>query len=100
VRPKNLAVVVLDNEHFGETGMQSTHTSASVNLAQIARASVILSSWTVRESSEIRIKKEKLLHAEGPLFLWDQVAGRDFNVGAPSQKRRNSSKAIPKCTGE
>ena len=53
-----MAVVVLDNEHFGETGMQTTHTSASVNLAQIARASVILSSWTVRESSEIRIKKE------------------------------------------
>tara|TARA_A100001011_G_C14294371_1_gene837723 strand:- start:35 stop:145 length:111 start_codon:yes stop_codon:yes gene_type:complete len=36
VRPKNLAVVVLDNEHFEETGMQTTHTVASVNLAQIA----------------------------------------------------------------
>ena len=37
-QPENLAVVVLDNEHFGETGMQTTHTAASVNLAEIARA--------------------------------------------------------------
>ena len=49
-----------------------------------------------RESSEIRITKEKLLHTEGPLFLRDQDEGRDFKVGTPSQKRKNPSKAIPK----
>ena len=50
-QPKNFAVVVLDNEHFGETGMQTTHTAASVNLAEIARASGLSSAWTGRESS-------------------------------------------------
>ena len=67
-QPKNLAVVFLDNEHFGETGMQTTHSAASINFAEIARASGISSSWTIRESSEISTSREKLLYAEGPLF--------------------------------
>src|ERR671922_1601093 len=28
--PENLAIVVIDNEHYGETGMQRSHTSAAV----------------------------------------------------------------------
>ncbi|MDB0511641.1 thiamine pyrophosphate-dependent enzyme [Ralstonia solanacearum] len=37
-RPDNLAVVVLDNGHFGETGMQQSHTSLGTNLAAAAKA--------------------------------------------------------------
>lgn len=37
-RPDNLAVVVLDNGHFGETGMQQSHTSLGANLAAAAKA--------------------------------------------------------------
>ena len=36
-QPENLAVVVLDNEHFGETGMQTTHTAGSVNLLKLRK---------------------------------------------------------------
>src|ERR671925_2246064 len=36
-RPHNLAIVVIDNEHYGETGMQRSHTSLGVDLAGIAR---------------------------------------------------------------
>ncbi|KFX28379.1 thiamine pyrophosphate-dependent enzyme [Ralstonia solanacearum] len=35
--PDNLAVVVLDNGHFGETGMQPSHTSLGTNLAAVAK---------------------------------------------------------------
>ena len=31
--PKNLTIAVLDNERFGETGMQKTHTASGVDLA-------------------------------------------------------------------
>ena len=31
--PPNLTIAVLDNERFGETGMQKTHTAAGVDLA-------------------------------------------------------------------
>jgi phosphonopyruvate decarboxylase len=36
-RPKNLTVVVLDNGHFGETGMQRSHTSLGTDLVAVAR---------------------------------------------------------------
>lgn len=36
--PSNLAILVLDNERYGETGMQATHTAGNVDLAAVARA--------------------------------------------------------------
>lgn len=36
--PKNLSVVVIDNEHYSETGMQPTHTHRGVSLAGVAQA--------------------------------------------------------------
>jgi phosphonopyruvate decarboxylase len=36
-QPKNLTIVVLDNGHFGETGMQPSHTSLGVDLAAVAK---------------------------------------------------------------
>jgi thiamine pyrophosphate-dependent acetolactate synthase large subunit-like protein len=37
-RPENLTVVVIDNERYGETGMQETHTAHGIDLAGVARA--------------------------------------------------------------
>ena len=37
-QPANLTVVVIDNERYGETGMQQTHTAHGVDLAGVARA--------------------------------------------------------------
>jgi thiamine pyrophosphate-dependent acetolactate synthase large subunit-like protein len=37
-RPANLSVVVIDNERYGETGMQATHTAHGVDLEGVARA--------------------------------------------------------------
>ena len=35
-RPNNLDIVVLDNEHYGETGMQQSHTGLGIDLAKVA----------------------------------------------------------------
>lgn len=37
-QPPNLTLVVLDNGHFGETGMQRSHSSLGTRLAQVAKA--------------------------------------------------------------
>src|SRR5499427_4554663 len=37
-QPKNLTVVVIDNERYGETGMQRTHTANGIDLAAVAKA--------------------------------------------------------------
>lgn len=36
--PRNLAIVVLDNARFGETGMQPSHTAGPTRLAPVASA--------------------------------------------------------------
>lgn len=46
-RPRNLTVVVLDNGHFGETGMQRSHSSLGTSLAGVARAFGIEHAFTV-----------------------------------------------------
>ncbi len=37
-RPPNLSIIVLDNGHFGETGMQPSHTGQGIDLARVAEA--------------------------------------------------------------
>jgi thiamine pyrophosphate-dependent acetolactate synthase large subunit-like protein len=37
-QPKNLAVLVLDNRRYGETGMQASHTAEAVELLGVAQA--------------------------------------------------------------
>jgi len=36
-RPKNLSIVVLDNGHYGETGMQRSHSSLGTDLVAVAK---------------------------------------------------------------
>ena len=45
--PKTLTIVVLDNGHFGETGMQPSHTSFGTDLSAIAAGAGISRSFRV-----------------------------------------------------
>jgi thiamine pyrophosphate-dependent acetolactate synthase large subunit-like protein len=45
-QPKNLTIVVLDNGHFGETGMQRSHSSLGADLTAIAKGFGIAQSFT------------------------------------------------------
>lgn len=36
-QPRNLTIVVLDNGHFGETGMQQSHSSLGTDLVAVAK---------------------------------------------------------------
>ena len=44
-KPKNLSIVVLDNGHYGETGMQPSHTSLGTHLTAVAAACGL--AWTM-----------------------------------------------------
>lgn len=52
-KPPNLTVVVLDNERYGETGMQPTHTSHGVDLAGVGRACGFAWTSTVTEAAAL-----------------------------------------------
>ncbi len=67
-RPRNLSIVVLDNEHYGETGMQETHTKHGVDLAGMARAAGITDSRLVKTEAELLALRSAIHGGNGPLF--------------------------------
>lgn len=73
-RPRNLAVVVLDNEHYGETGMQPSHTKFGVDLAGAAAACGFSASSIVTTMQQIGAVREAIHRATGPLFAQVKVA--------------------------
>jgi thiamine pyrophosphate-dependent acetolactate synthase large subunit-like protein len=68
-KPENLAIAVIDNEHYGETGMQPTHTSAGIDLAGIARTCGFRQTATVRQASELDAAVPILYTAQGPVLV-------------------------------
>jgi thiamine pyrophosphate-dependent acetolactate synthase large subunit-like protein len=66
--PKNLAIVVIDNEHYSETGMQPTHTHRGVSLAGVARACNFPSSETIYTEKELISDIPALLTGSGLAF--------------------------------
>ncbi len=73
-RPGNLSLVVLDNERYGETGMQETHTAHGVDLAAVARACGFATVWTVTAIEDIAPLRADIHAAPGPLFAQVKVA--------------------------
>ena len=53
LNPPNLAILVVDNGHYGETGYQKSHTSLGVDLERIAQGSGIKTTSTVSREDQI-----------------------------------------------
>jgi len=61
-------IAVLDNERFGETGMQKTHTASGVDLAAMALGAGIRTSRTVRTMEQVTEVRELAHQGKGPVF--------------------------------
>jgi thiamine pyrophosphate-dependent acetolactate synthase large subunit-like protein len=73
-KPANLSIVVLDNERWGETGNQPTHTAAGVSLAGVARECGIPRVMELRSANEVPGLAEATRRREGPLFAVCKIA--------------------------
>jgi len=76
-QPNNLSIVVLDNAHYGETGMQPSHTRSGIDLVAMALACRFKSARAVsriEDAADIR----KLLHtSEGPILVNARIKEED-----------------------
>jgi thiamine pyrophosphate-dependent acetolactate synthase large subunit-like protein len=76
-QPGNLVIVVLDNAHYGETGMQPSHTHSGVDFAAVALACRFKQARTVsrlEETADVR----KLLHGGvGPILVNARISAED-----------------------
>jgi thiamine pyrophosphate-dependent acetolactate synthase large subunit-like protein len=67
-RPPNLAVAVFDNGHYGETGMQASHTAAGVGLTDIAQACGFKETFDISDEPGLREFAARLDNAPTTLF--------------------------------
>ena len=83
-RPTNLDVIVLDNQHFGETGMQSSHTGRGIAFDKVAGACGFAEARELRTLEEVddicgRLRKP----AEGPRLFVLKVAAENLPRSLP-----------------
>ncbi|MEX2446134.1 MAG: thiamine pyrophosphate-dependent enzyme [Dehalococcoidia bacterium] len=64
-QPSNLTVIVLDNGHFGETGMQVSHTGMGVRLSGIAEACGFAWTLDVHEEDALRVLATRIAAMDG-----------------------------------
>ena len=82
-RPANLAIVALDNERYGETGMQETATAAGVDLTAIARGCGFPLARTVRSEAELAAAIPEIRRAPGPAFFTVKVRAEKLPLVLP-----------------
>ena len=80
----NLAILVLDNSRFGETGAQFTHTSGPTDLAAIAEASGIKSVRSVKNTEEAEDLKSFLFNEPGPVVAVAKIKYEKLKFVLPS----------------
>lgn len=84
--PGNLALVVLDNERYGETGMQATATAHGVDLAAIALACRFNRAAMVRTDRELAAALEPIRAERGPLLYQVKVRADKLQVVLPPRE--------------
>ena len=67
--PANFAICVIDNQHYGETGMQETHTGHGVDLPGMAAAAGFAETATVWNRKELEAAIPLLYETKGPVFV-------------------------------
>ena len=76
-------MVVIDNERYGETGMQRTHTSAGVNLAKVAQACGFKTTRQVRNAGQLAALRAAVHGPSGPFFAQVKVVAEKIPLVLP-----------------
>ena len=84
LQPKNLSIVIVDNELYGETGDQATHTHFGTDLKVVAEGCGLSNTRLVTTKDQIPEASKLLRQSNGPCFVVLKVAG-----GLPGAYNRN-----------
>ncbi|MCW5320622.1 aldehyde dehydrogenase [Verminephrobacter aporrectodeae subsp. tuberculatae] len=80
---RNLSVVVLDNEHYAETGMQPAHAGRGVDITAIAKAAGFAESRVVRTEQELEAAVDVVLGTSGPVLVTVKVGTEPTPTALP-----------------
>ena len=76
-QPGNLVVVVLDNQHYGETGMQPSHTQAGIDLVAVAKACKFTDGLHVSEMRDAGRVRDLVHNSRGPILVQALISSED-----------------------
>jgi thiamine pyrophosphate-dependent acetolactate synthase large subunit-like protein len=98
-RPPNLAIVVLDNARYGETGMQPSHTAGPTKLAAVASACGIERVFDVESDAELERLVSALPTHAGLLFANVHIAPEELPRVLPDRDGRMLKKRFRAVLG-
>ena len=85
-KPRNLAIAVIDNGHFGETGMQPSHTGRGLDLAAVAAAMGFADTRTVSDPAGVAELRAALrAPAAGPRLYVIKVSAQNPPRSLPAR---------------
>jgi thiamine pyrophosphate-dependent acetolactate synthase large subunit-like protein len=76
-QPSNLTIVVLDNAHYGETGMQPSHTRSGIDLVAMALACRFKHARAVSRIEDAADVRKLLHNGEGPILVSARINEED-----------------------
>ena len=80
--PPNLAILVQDNEHYGETGMQETHTGHGVDLVAMAKGAGFKRTMLVTQEGDVPALRAAI-HQPGCLFALAKIEATPLKLVLP-----------------
>lgn len=80
---QNLSICVFDNEHYGETGMQTTHTASGTNLTAIAAGCGIANTASVETEEQLSSVLSLLREGPGLQFACIKVRAENLDFVLP-----------------
>lgn len=84
-RPDNLTIAVLDNESYGETGGQESHTAEGVVLPAVALGCGFPETHLVSDRLSLEQLREAIHHEPGPHFAAIKIAREEAPRVLPSR---------------
>ena len=85
-KPPNLSILVQDNEHYGETGMQETHTRHGVDLVAMARGAGFARTMLVTAPEQVSALRAAIHEGDGPLFALAKVEAGNLPLVLPPRE--------------
>jgi len=82
-QPKNLIVVVWDNEEWAQTGHQPSHTAKGTKLDQVALGCGIRNTTVVQDLEELKSAFTQALESDGPWFIVAKIQEEENLPVAP-----------------
>jgi phosphonopyruvate decarboxylase len=84
-QPKNLTLVILDNGHYAETGMQMSHTSLGTDLVGIAKACSLVWAITAQDLSAVQLIAQHVNAKNGPGLANVLIQAHEYPKALPAR---------------